>query len=404
MNILKNPVILVPGFAGSKLLDNTPVAPPKFSKIKSPNPPPPVCRPTKNGFINLNILDNDWQNKYILKFDKKTKEFHLNDEIEVFDFGGVNGIQNLCEDCSQLDSLFNTVFKKEIISNLYNYKYYDDLIAHLQIKGWIAGETLYGAPYDFRKIMIPECLQSYMENVKSLIEKAYDNSNKSKVVIVAHSIGCLLMYLLFVEYTSNVWKKKYIKSFLSIGGPYGGSSVSLKTIISGVPKLKILKERYYNIMQHSSGLALALPNNLGYDKDDLIIENKSSKKNYNIYTYQDILPDVTYSVWQQYVNPLLASFTKNTGVDTYIITTTSNKTESGYVYDLIDTTQINDPSGGTFSKGDSIVTEKSLRMHQRLDLNFENYKFIDITDNVEHTSILWSQSIFDLVVKKACGR
>jgi hypothetical protein len=399
MNLLKNPVILIPGFAGSKLLDNTPPPPPRFSKIKSS--PTYVCRPTKNGFINLNLFDSDWQNRYILKYDKTSKEFHLDDEIEVFDFGGVNGIQNLCEDCSQLDSLFNTVFKKEIIADLYNYRYYDDMIEVLKRKGWIVGETLYGAPYDFRKIMITEYLENYMENVKALIEKAYENTNNSKVVIVAHSIGCMLMYLLFVEYVSNVWKKKYIKSFLSIAGPYGGASISLKTILSGVPKLKLLKERYYNIMQHSSGLALALPNVLGYDKDDFIIENKSLNKVYNIHTYHEILPDVTYNVVEKYVKPLLPSFTKNTDVNTYIITTTQSQTESGYVYDTIDTTQAQDPFVCNFTTGDAIVPEKSLKAYQRLSLGYNNFKFIDITDNVEHTSILWSKQIFDLVIKEA---
>lgn len=409
MMIRRHPVILIPGFAGSKLFDMSVPPPPKFSKLKDTRTFQDISCPLdgeqknkkRNGFINLNLFDSDWQDRYILKYDKVNKEFHLDDEIEVYDFGGIDGVQNLCDDCSQLDALFSTVFKREIISDLYNYKYFDDLISYLQENGWLTEETLFGAPYDFRKIVITEYLEKYMSDVKDLVEKAHFAS-KEKVVLVAHSIGCLLIYLMLVEYCSPAWKRKYIKSFVSIGGPYGGSSISLKTMLSGVPKLKLLKERYYNVMQHSSGLALALPNPFGFDSEDTLLQEKSFKRKYGIDNYLEALPEVSYNVWLKYVRPIIPSFLENTGVDTYIVSSTSTETDCGFVYDLIETNKIIDPIRSQKTMGDGIVPIKSLHMHQRLDLGYSNYFHIDLKDkNIEHTSILWNRQVFDLVSQQA---
>jgi hypothetical protein len=393
----KTPIVIIPGFAGSKLIDKTKLTVPKLSKIKAGNNI--SCSTKKNGFINLNLFDKEWQQRYVLKYDPENPNCSIDDDIDIYDFGGVDGIQNLCEDCSQLDSLFMSVLKKPVISDIYNYKYFDDLVERLTNRsGYIGGENLHGAPYDFRKIMIPEYLEDYLKKMKDLIEKTYE-ANRNKVLLVSHSIGCLITYLFLVGYCDISWKNKYIKSFISIGGPYGGSSVGLKTVLSGIPKLPFLKERYYNIMQRSSGLALALPNALGYHENDILLFEKQGHKAYTIHDYHETLPEFTYDMWEKHVRPIVPLFLENTGVKTIMVTTTNSSTEYGYVYDTINTEKIREPEEIRTTTGDSIVTANSLSTHERRRLNYLNYDFVNFKDaDLEHTSVLFSQDLYELIM------
>lgn len=392
----KTPIVLIPGFAGSKLVDKTKTTVPKLSKIKSENA---SCSAKKNGFINLNIFDKEWQQRYILNYNPDNPSHPIEDNIDVYDFGGVHGIQNLCDDCSQLDSLFMSVLKKPVISDIYNYKYFDDLVEKLvKHSGYTNGENLHGAPYDFRKIMIPAYLENYFGKLKNLIETTYEE-NRNPAVLVSHSIGCLIMYIFLVKYCEATWKHKYVKSFISVGGPYGGSSVGLKTILSGIPRLPFLKERYYNIMQRSSGLALALPNVLGYHENDILLFEKQAHKAYTIHDYHETLPEFTLDIWSKHVQPLIPLFLENTGVRTCMVTTIGCTTEYGYVYDIIDTDKVKEPEDTRTTNGDSIVTAASLCTHEKRKLCFPNYEFINFTDpQLEHTSVLFSDELYEIIL------
>ena len=379
----KTPIFLIPGFAGSKLID------------KSVGQTTSKCSQKHKQFINLNIFDKEWEDKFQLKYDKVTG-LSINDSIDVLDFGGVDGIQNLCEDCSKIDSIFNHFFKTELINGLYNYKYFDPLIYRLNKIGYIAGENLFGAPYDFRKIMIPDYLSKFLKQLKELLETSYEK-NKTPAMLVAHSLGCLIVYIFLVEYCEPAWKSKYIKKFISIGGPYGGTSFALKTLMSGLPKLPLIKERYYNILQSSTGIALALPNVLGYDCEE-ILNNKDMNSPYSVYNYHEVIPDISYEIWKNNVSCYLSSFLMNTGVETSIITTTNCNTEVGYIYEDVHNTKMKDPINYKYMKGDGLITSKSLNIHLRKGIAFPNYRFFEINTKVQHTSILHSQELFDLLI------
>jgi hypothetical protein len=390
MLLNRKPLILIPGFGGSRLVDICPPIVPtkKSSKTIIESVP-------KNTFINLNMFNSDWEDKFKLKYDENYKLYE-DDNIDVYDFGGIEGIRNLCEDCTRFDEMLQQIFRTEVINKMYNYKYYDTLINRLENIGYISKDDLLGAPYDFRKIMSPEYLLTYIDKLKTLIENSYEKNNK-KCIIISHSIGALITYIFLVEYCDDKWKSKYIDVFISISGPYGGSSIALKTLVSGLPKLSFLKEKYHNVLLNSSGMILALPNLLGYNNIDNILFDKQNSKSFNVNEYFDILPNNQYNIWKNNVEPYLKTFYMNTGVKTIFLSCLSKQTEFSYIYDTIDFKTLKRPDKIKTRKGDGVVSFKSLSFHESNRLLFPNYNFININET-DHTNILYNKELFRLII------
>ncbi len=378
MILTKKPIILVPGFGGSKLIRKTTQHP---------------SRPVKNDFINLNIFRKEWLDDFKLKYDSH-QGFTLDDDIDIHDFGGLDGIRNLCEDCDKIDNLLQYLGQNVLINDIYNYKYFDTLIERLEKDGYVPCIDLFGAPYDFRKIVFESYLTDYAVKLTTLIEKAYHISKKP-CVLIAHSIGSVIIYILLCEYLDYSWKSKYIDCFVSIAGPYGGCSTSLKTLISGLPKLNFLKEKYADIMSRCSGLALALPNEYGYHKHTTLIKDMKHNKSYSVENFHELLPESMNVLNQSYVKPLLPLLKKNTGVRTIFICTTQTKTEQAYIYDSIETNTFKEPIDIHLCKGDSVIPLPSLHLHKKY-LHYFNYHFYNL-ENTEHTKILHTKGFYKII-------
>jgi hypothetical protein len=389
MLLHRKPVILLPGFGGSKLVNSNGTCP---FPPKRQMTPTPIAK--KNGFINLSVFEKDWEAKYRLKFDKQTG-LSMDDNIDVHDFGGVEGIRNLCEDCTHIDNVLSYVMKKEVINNAYNYKYFDTLVKCFERTGYVVGNDLFGAPYDFRKIMIPEYLTSYFGKLKALIERSVETTGR-KGVIVCHSIGCLIFYMFLVEYCDTDWKHKHIDKFISVAGPYGGSSIALKTLFSGLPRLNFLKDKYFSVIQNSTGMILALPNMLGYAGDQIILHDQSNRRSYRVHDYFEVLPEVAQHVWVNDVQHHLQSLLKNTEVDTIFVTCTSHATDVRYTYSDITKNLCKEPIIIKNCRGDSVIPRKSLLFHNKNRQLYPNYRFIDVP-NTEHTKILHTKQLLNII-------
>ena len=60
--------------------------------------------------------------------------------------------------------------------------------------GYAPGETLFGAPFDFRLHLRGIVLQSAFGNALfQLVEAAYAKNRQAKVHLVSHSYGCLVL-------------------------------------------------------------------------------------------------------------------------------------------------------------------------------------------------------------------
>lgn len=74
--------------------------------------------------------------------------------------------------------------------------YYQPVIESLEGIGYKGGETLFGAPYDWRisvdYLMDHDVLENgltYEQSLKSLVELAYNRTNGKKCHLITHSMG-----------------------------------------------------------------------------------------------------------------------------------------------------------------------------------------------------------------------
>jgi len=379
------PIVLIPGFAGSRLCIRK-----ATSKRQQTFP--------KNDFINLNIFDKAWQSHFELKIDHNSAAVDIFDNIDVHDFGGVDGIRNLCEDCQKIDFMIRKIDASKTIEKAFNYRYFDSFITRLELHGYQSRFNMFGAPYDFRKVGVHEYLEVFASCFKALLETSFDINGK-RAILVAHSVGALVVYIILTEFLPQSWKDSFIERFVSVSAPYGGCSVAVKTCLSGYPKLTLLKGRYMNVMSQSTGMMLAFPNTYGYKTNDTILTGLApTDQEYCVANFFEALPEKMKTIWLANAKDFIPSYMKNTGLPTTIITSTfDSPTDFSYVYkDLANTANL-EPLLTHYANGDSLIPKDSLTVHERHATLFPNYKFVRI-NGVEHTNILSDHRFHDIVM------
>ena len=73
----------------------------------------------------------------------------------------------------------------------------------------------------------------FFNKTKKLIEETYDKNGNRSVVMVAHSMGNLVMLYFYNHVVSGQWKDKYIRAHVALSAPWAGSVKSLKLMCSG---------------------------------------------------------------------------------------------------------------------------------------------------------------------------
>jgi len=102
---------------------------------------------------------------------------------------------------------------------IYDYLvYFDGMIKVLEQQGWVAGQTLFGAPWDFRQSM---CWKPTLDMLTDKILNAY-NINKRKVSLVTHSMGGLVTKCLLAKHPDIF--EQYVETWVSIATPHQGSA------------------------------------------------------------------------------------------------------------------------------------------------------------------------------------
>ncbi len=347
------PIVVVPGFAGSKLVHTS----------------------RKTELINIG-----W---------KPTKQrIHtLDEDFCVDDFGGTNGIRNLSQDLWNIDKFIGRFTRAYPLQSMYGYTYFDPLFTRLEARyGYKSKETLFGAPYDFRKIMIFEFFVSYMQSLKELIQSSYD-INGVPCVLLAHSIGATIVYIFLTEFVDNTWKQKHVGRFVSVSAPYGGCSMSLKAAANGTP-LPIVGNMFSEMLMNSTGLCLAFPNRFGYSQNKCIVKHGSRET--NVLDIHQYLNELMHDAHLDSFVYITMSLAKNTGVPTDIVYTSSHMSEDTYV--------VKSNTWHTTSRilGDSIVPLSSLLVHKDM---FPDYRYIKLSGSYKHTDLLKHHNLVDILLK-----
>ena len=75
--------------------------------------------------------------------------------------------------------------------------------------GYVKEKNLTALTYDWR--LTPDQQDPFFDNMKSTVETFYTNNNNTKVMLLSHSMGCL-MTSYFLTRMSQQWKVKKKKN------------------------------------------------------------------------------------------------------------------------------------------------------------------------------------------------
>eukprot|EP00039_Didymoeca_costata_P031441 m.34744 g.34744 ORF g.34744 m.34744 type:complete len:713 (+) comp8772_c1_seq1:76-2214(+) len=180
---------------------------------------------------------------------------------------------------------------------------FSGLIPEYERAGWRINETLFGVPYDWR---IPTNSQNgpgeFFENMKNVVEMAYNKNNNQKVTIVAPSLGP--QYILgFLHRMTQEWKDKYVDWYIMISPVNSGSPEALIAYVSGSPEdagatesliARILGEEFARSVPVLSWLFPRAGNNsYTYGQSDPLIITPT--KNYTASDYVELFKDMRQS-------------------------------------------------------------------------------------------------------------
>ncbi|KAL6641538.1 hypothetical protein ACP70R_019719 [Stipagrostis hirtigluma subsp. patula] len=118
-----------------------------------------------------------------------------------------------------------------------NFSYMDKFVSRLEGIGYRDGQTLFGAPYDFRYAVAPPGHPSrvgtvFFRRLKSLIEKASRLNGGSPVTVVAYSYGGTLAHQ-FLLRRPLPWRRRFVRRFVPVAAPWGGVVLGMLALTAG---------------------------------------------------------------------------------------------------------------------------------------------------------------------------
>ncbi|KAI6216616.1 hypothetical protein M3Y95_01268200 [Aphelenchoides besseyi] len=272
-----NPVILVPGDGGSRLIANLTGKPEVVHYL--------CDRVTKDYFdlwLNLEsfvpLAIDCWTDNMKLIFDNTTKRSTdaPGVDVKIPYFGGTSGVEWL--DPSQRSPG----------------RYFQPIVDALVSWGYTRSKNVVGAPYDWRRS--PAELNDYYTMLKTLIMTIYRYNGHKKVIIVAHSMGNPVMNYFYQNYVDQKWKDTHILTHVAISPPWGGAVQIVKLFASGYNMdyfRVILPPSALRPMQRSfTSSAFLFPSTRLWGKDEPIAV--TFERNYTVADYKQFFMDVGY--------------------------------------------------------------------------------------------------------------
>lgn len=177
--------------------------------------------------------------------------------------------------------------------------YMETLVESLQDLGYKDTQTLFGAPYDFRYGLACEGHPSYvgttfLQNLKQLIENASNSNGGNPVILISHSLGGLFV-LQLLNRNSPSWRQQYIKHFIALSAPWGGTVDEMLTFASGnalgVPLVNPLLVR--NEQRSSESNLWLMPRKKQFSKDTPLVVTPNSA--YSSFDISRFLEDIGYA-------------------------------------------------------------------------------------------------------------
>jgi len=190
-----------------------------------------------------------------LDYDESTKYFKDIDGVSLStkDWGGITGFQ------------FG-----EILPGWVLIQCFDKIIDYLKGYGYAVGESIFGAPYDWR--LGSKMPNSFWEDLKGLVEQASAKNGNSKVAILGHSLGGFLVQRFLTQHTESKWRKDYIDCAILLAPSFGGAGQCVKSLVTGrIPKFGGVFAKSTDSALRSLGSLVAQLPNFELLKDKTII-------------------------------------------------------------------------------------------------------------------------------------
>jgi len=177
-------------------------------------------------------------------------------DIDVYDFGGVEGI--MYADKDGFLGKNNYISLAKLIEKLKNY-------------GYIVKKDLFGAPFDWR--IAPVGIEnSFFPKLKKLIEHASESNQNQKVTFIAYSMGSLMAQRFLSQFVSQEWKDRYINKLIFLAPALAGSGISINAMWTKKFSLmyNIESETIHEAIESSPCLHALMPNHVAFGESELV--------------------------------------------------------------------------------------------------------------------------------------
>lgn len=273
-----NPVVLLPGLGGSSL----------EAEIHKQDAPSWYCFKNHDWFriwfaVEELLVQPCWMDNLQVSFDPATGNYSNRDGVKLrpTDFGGVKGV-------AYLDYKFGIPVSLTSV--------YSSIIKSLEAIGYVAGQNLHGAPYDWRLPATFLEKNGWYADLQNLIETTYTNNGNLPVHVVTHSMGGPTG-LYFLNSMSQSWLDTYIASFTPIAGPWTGAPNALRAILSGdnfgiaFMGIDILSKKRLRDVARGAGGVMELVPNTDLNTGSLAFVS-NGQRNYSISDFPQLFADM----------------------------------------------------------------------------------------------------------------
>ncbi|XVE55728.1 hypothetical protein DITRI_Ditri03aG0181600 [Diplodiscus trichospermus] len=325
--------------------------------------------------------------RMMLYYDRELDDYHNAPGVEtrVPEFGSTESLLYLNPNLKQLT------------------EYMAPLVEPLEGIGYVRGETLFGAPYDFRYGLAAEGHPShvgskFLQDLKDLIEKASASNGGKPVILLSHSLGGLYV-LQLLNRNPPSWRQRFIKHFVALSAPWGGTVQEMLTFASGssfgVPLVDPLLVRREQRSSESNLWLMPSPKLFGPGK----VLVSTPKQAYSAHDIPQFLSDIGFPEgvipYMSRILPLTEALTAP-NVSVTCIIGTGVKTPETLFYGKAG---FDEQPEVVYGDGDGTVNLGSLLALESLwaDEKSQPLKVIKIS-GISHTSILEDNAALDEIV------
>lgn len=286
-----------------------------------------------------------------------------------YDFGGVQGIQNISPELN-----LGFQLTQDIADTFLNHKYFSHLISSLESQNI----PVSGAPYDFRIILDPRIRASYWNRLKDLIEL-----KGSKVVLVGHSQGAILAKWFLQDMLSIApyWVERYVSDIVMINAPFAGCPYSVRSVVQGVFYISVsmLEKIFMQHTEKNSGIVMGLPNTSLYSPDTLFW--KQGPRSIYMRDIQKGRGSIAFEVWKDLYEPFIPHILSPIDVTSHLFVSKGKPTDVLYINNETITCD-----------GDGIIPINSLLSYKHAT---KCYKL----NNTSHSSCLRDPMLINTIAK-----